>query len=42
MSVLLARILMVSFSHLFNIQRVFLEIFTLFVRLNRFDWILCN
>lgn len=42
MSVLLARILTASFSHLFNIQRVILAIFALFVRLNGFDWILCN
>lgn len=37
MSVLLVRILMAPFSHLLNIQPVFLAIFTLFVRLNGFD-----
>lgn len=42
MSVLLVRILVASFSHLFNIQHVFLAIFTLFVRLSGFDWILCS
>lgn len=42
MPVLLVRVLVASFLNMFNIQHVFLAIFTIFVRLDGFDWILCS